>query len=147
MAGTPERNAALESDPVFGARKALKLERKPGDPGDKRAFTLREMLPELARAYTVSIIADAYERGPMMYGLPGTEPIPLYLFLDRWLGYEYHWDSVLTRPEDSAPDLASPALPAAGAGPRAERGPDGGRLVRLRSRQWFLVVCQADIDA
>jgi beta-lactamase regulating signal transducer with metallopeptidase domain len=93
---TPVREAALAQDPVVGMKRVFKRRPKPAArPGEldvSRWSSMRELLPDLARIYGVSIIADSYDADHSGIGLPGPEPIALYQLLDRFVGMFYHWD-------------------------------------------------------
>jgi hypothetical protein len=110
---TPERRALLEKDPVVGAPKLLKPERKPSPnangPAAPAWWRLRDLLPDLARAYDVQFLSDAYWH--CSPGLDVTQisvrPAPLFSLLDRAVQLSQRWDR-------------------------------RGRLIRLRSRTWFL---------
>jgi hypothetical protein len=111
---SPPRRADLEKDPVLGVKKLL--QRETGGPATGSVSApkaspprqIPDLLPELARTYGASFIADAYWRSAPVFGLPPAgEPIALFTLLDRLARPVYHWDW---------------------------RGP----LIRLRSRRWFL---------
>jgi hypothetical protein len=93
---TPEREAALAQDPVIGVRKRFDQPPKPPARRDElepaRRDSVRGMLPDLARIYGVSIIADAYRADRWGIGPVGLEPIALYQLLDRFMGHAYRWD-------------------------------------------------------
>jgi hypothetical protein len=125
---TPERRAAWEKDPVLGARKPFEPEARPqtdhpnGPPGSGSTPPVQALLPELARRYDVSFIADSYWSTPPAYGFPRAgEPISLISVLDRLARPSHRWDCGA-----DAEDAASKQHPA------------GRRLIRLRSRTWFL---------
>jgi hypothetical protein len=107
---TPEQRVALAKDSVFGATAEYRPERpsspKGGPPAAEKSF--QEYLPELARLYHVSFLADAYWDAPRLASsaLP-TEPTPLYALLARLMSPTQRWDR-------------------------------RDRLVRLRSRTWFM---------
>src|SRR5205823_4338249 len=106
---TPERTAALDKDPLLGAKRIFQRRPKPAEAPEESEGagwdSLRGWLPDLARVYGVSIIADAYRADNWGFGSPGTEPITLAQLLDRFVGRFYHWDQ-------------------------------HGKLVRLRFREW-----------
>jgi hypothetical protein len=106
----PEQRAALEQDPVLGVKRPVPpATAKAGSPvpgGPRQRF--RELLPELARAYGVQFLADAYWNSPPpRVGLrPLPRPAALYEILEYYAGESHRWDW-------------------------------SGSLVRLRSRTWF----------
>ncbi len=107
----PRRERERATDPVFGSRQAFKP-RAPvrGDddgPGSGRGWQDRELLPEVARIYNVSIISDAYGEGNAIGvdALVSSAPLSLDALLERLFGDTHRWD-------------------------RRER------LIRLRDRQW-----------
>jgi outer membrane lipoprotein-sorting protein len=108
---TPERRARMEHDPVAGVRKPLQLtvkpRHKPFGPGTL-PLRFRDLLPDLARAYDVQIISDAYGMSSprVEEPLPAGKTGALYTFLDRLAGSSHRWER-------------------------------DGRLIRLRSRTWF----------
>jgi hypothetical protein len=110
----PERQAALEKDPVVGARKRFQPEAKlrtpRGAPPEMAHWRIRDVLPDLARTYGVHFIADAYENSATGYtviqSLP-TDPVPLFELLDQNAATSHRWQH-------------------------------RGNLVRLRGRAWFL---------
>jgi hypothetical protein len=109
-----ERRAALEKDPVVGVKQRFKPEVKPRlvsyGPGSLLMWPLRELLPDLAHAYDVQILSDAYSNSTSRRLTPAdlpNDPIPLFELLDLLAGSSNHWDHQ-------------------------------GRLIRLRSRTWFL---------
>jgi hypothetical protein len=108
---TPEQRAALAKDPVFGAIARYRPGRPSratgaGPPAAEKSF--QDYLPELARLYHVSFLADAYWGSPRLGSdaLPA-EPTPLYVLLERLISSTHRWDR-------------------------------RDRLVRLRSRTWFI---------
>jgi hypothetical protein len=108
---TPQRRVALAQDPVAGAVARYRPDPKAPLASDNLATgekSFQEFLPELARLYRVSFLADAYWSPPRRgsAALP-TEPTPLYALLDRLIGSTHRWDR-------------------------------HDRLIRLRSRTWFM---------
>jgi hypothetical protein len=111
---SPERRAALEKDPVVGVKRRFKTGAKPRlvsyGPGSVLMWPLRELLPDLARAYDVQILSDAHTNSTSRRLTPGDLPndaVALFELLDQLAGSSFHWDQ-------------------------------HGRLIRLRSRTWFL---------
>jgi hypothetical protein len=95
IARTEEERETLEKDPVLGARRVLRLDPRPRRVLPGRAVTperqIQELLPDIARAYEVQFIADAYWRAPLTYLAPGP-PMALYSLLDRVAGTAHRWD-------------------------------------------------------
>jgi hypothetical protein len=104
----PERLAAMAKDPVFGIQKPFKTEALPPAGDEDAAWKLQELLPDLARAYGVQFLADAYWNAPSFGPVRSLEkkPTALFALLDQWVSYAYTWD-------------------------RREK------LIRLRSRTWY----------
>jgi hypothetical protein len=110
---TAQRQAAREKAPVVGVKRRFTVEAPPHtdlvgrrpEPG----WVSRDLLPDLARIYDVSIISDAYTKSAsglfVSQSFP-SEPTALSALLDRLAG-GYEWDHQ-------------------------------GRLIRMRSRTWFL---------
>jgi hypothetical protein len=146
---TPERQAILEKDPVTGAKMSFKLTAKPGpvaslipaalSPAASPSWRLRDLLPDLARSYDISIIADAYASTPSGFvlsrSLP-TEPIRLCTLLDRLTGLSFRWERVPEKGPGGGTAARSGGQEHSDARGRGEAG--DGRLIRLRSRTWFL---------
>jgi hypothetical protein len=119
---SPQRQAALEKDPVVGVKRRLKPQaklRRSFDPDGPWGWRLRDLLPDLARTYGVSIIADAYTNSPSGFLAKDSlaaEPTPLFALLDRLCEPHLCWDC-----------------------PSGQAGRDAApRTIRLRSRTWFL---------
>jgi hypothetical protein len=92
---TPERRAALEKDPVFGARKPFKpdTKAKPDPEGlDRKWPFLQGILVDLARTYGIQLISDSYAMDRNALGFTSDEPIALYVLLDRMTRNTYRWD-------------------------------------------------------
>jgi hypothetical protein len=111
--GSPEREAALERDPVVGPKRKFSTAVKSRPNGNGLItpswWSLWDLLPELARTYGVDFISDSYWGRAPGFGradLP-REPIALYTLLDRATRITHEWDRRNT-------------------------------LIRLRSRTWFL---------
>jgi hypothetical protein len=110
---TPQRQAALEKDPVVGVRKSFKpvaKQRHLFGPGGPTGWSFRDLLPDVARTYDVQILSDAYANTQGGFQTPGTlptEPTALFALLDGLAGFRQSWDH-------------------------------HGRLIRLRDRTWFL---------
>jgi hypothetical protein len=108
---TPERRAQWAADPILSRQAAFKPAAPPRPAGLRisafRTWQFRDLLPEIARAYEVQFISDAYwdtvKRGG---NPPTTASMPLYQFLDGQVGFAERWD----RKDD---------------------------LIRLRSRSWY----------
>src|SRR5205807_7362539 len=80
------RRAALEKDPVLGAKKPLKVDlkpRRPEEPYWKGVSSLGVMFTDVARVYGVSLISDAYQGDRTTVRFSSNEPIALYDLLDR----------------------------------------------------------------
>jgi hypothetical protein len=105
---TSARRAALARNPVLGSRRVFHPEAEPrGDP--LAMWRLQELLPDLARAYGIPLISDAYWSAASVSPtqLTPRQPTALFSLLDRLAGVHHRWDH-------------------------------RGDLVRLRSRTWFL---------
>jgi hypothetical protein len=89
------RLVALDNDPVFGAKKPLKVDLRPR-PAEaeywKGTWGLGEMLPDVARIYGVSLISDAYNGDRTTTRFASAPPIALYDLLDRLAGDRHVWD-------------------------------------------------------
>jgi hypothetical protein len=109
---TPQRREELEKDPVVGVKLPFKPEAKPQvdpfGPGSGTRWRLVDLLPDLARTYDVQILADAYSTGSSL-GTIAMTPAPTALF------------TLLDRYTQFS-----------------HRWDRRGRLIRLRSRTWFL---------
>lgn len=109
---TPELRAMLDQDPVFGIARVFKPAPRTGKPdtwGGSLAGELPEFFPEIARAYGVDLIASAYWSAPSVKPRSLSDARPIALHaLLRRLAGSYY-----------AVDRRD-------------------RLVRLRSRSWFL---------
>jgi hypothetical protein len=109
----PHRRALLEQDPLLSAGRPFQPDTRPFVdpllPGASRTVRLlAEILPELARAYDVNLIADSYWMAAAPSGvdaMAGTAP--LFEVLDRLAGTDHAWDR-------------------------------RGELVRIRDRKWYL---------
>jgi hypothetical protein len=93
--GTPNQDAILSSDPILGAkqlfRPALKLKQdKPVNEIPKDWFL--DLLPEIARIYSVDIISDAYGISHGTYSYVFEEPVSLSYLLTTMVGERYRWD-------------------------------------------------------
>jgi hypothetical protein len=106
--------AAPQQDPVVGVRKLFQPRALPGTyhawPDEDKTWLLRNLLPELARTYDVQFISDAYwtHAAVVEASALAAQPVSLAALLD---------------------------------GPRTEYTHDWDRrdrLIRLRSRTWFL---------
>jgi hypothetical protein len=110
----PERKAALDHDPVFNREKPFQAAVRPvrTENGEAYLGQMPALLPEIARAYGVSVIADSYNAAPLLKGedrnakKAGQAPTSLRAVLSQLGGNYYRWD----RHDD---------------------------LVLLRSRSWF----------
>jgi hypothetical protein len=105
---TPAQRAALERDPVFGAVARFRPEGTTS-PEAAGEKPLPEYLPELARRYSVSFLSDSY-----------------------WLSFNGVSPSAIPPAPTALHDLLERLI---GFTHRWDRR---GRLVRLRSRTWFL---------
>jgi hypothetical protein len=107
---SPERRAALEKDPLLGARKRFQRQPKPRSEPDSSPnpnFTsLQKLLPDLARSCSLNLIADAYTVDRTSFPIPSADPTPIYVLLDRITEHGYRWDRK-------------------------------GDLIRIRDRAWF----------
>lgn len=119
----PERAARLEQDPLLGARKpfppsSLLRGEPPALPSLRRFRAMQDLLPDIARAYGVNVIADSYWTATRAYQLPqSTAPIALYALLDRLTDPVSTWDR---RGGEPGTTDQSPVL------------------IRIRDRNWFL---------
>src|SRR5438309_645030 len=89
---TPEQEAALEKDPVVGVKMRLQSKAKPRSvdrltpggvdlPPRLPFWQFRDLLPDLARTYDVSIISDAYSNAsPGFLAIESLPAMPIALF-------------------------------------------------------------------
>ena len=94
---TPERAARLARDPVVGVPKRLEVTVKPRQKpfgAGTEPLRFRDLLPDLARTYSVQIISDAYWASSPRVGEPlsSGEGVSLYALLDRLAGRTHTWD-------------------------------------------------------
>ena len=112
-ADTPERRAALENDPTLGTKRAFKTAVKPqpnrNGPIAPAWWSLWDLFPDLARTYEVDFIADSYWSSSPGLGVAELPREPTALY------------TLLDR----------------AAGP-THHWDHRGKLIRLRSRTWFL---------
>jgi hypothetical protein len=111
---TLQRTAELEKDPVVGVKLPFKPEAKPQTdpfgPGSGPRWRAFDFLPDLARTYGVQILADAYSsNNGMNFGTLPSTTAPTALF------------TLLDRYTQFS-----------------HRWDRQGKLIRLRSRTWFL---------
>src|SRR5207248_671840 len=79
---------------------------------------VNDLAADVARAYDVQILSDSYWPDAVSIQSAFTgEPIALFSLLDRYAGFTHRWDHH------------------GGGGPSGGAGP---RVIRLRSRTWFL---------
>lgn len=117
--------AAWRDDPVLGARQRLTPD-LPRDPWSERDWmsdgpllSTRELLPQIAAACEIDLIADAYRCPRILHRVPpGGEERPLYSFLNRYvlmnarwtregeIFHVRHYDWHLARLEEIPPRLA-----------------------------------------
>jgi hypothetical protein len=98
---TAARDPDISRDPVFGSKKSFRPETRPR-PNHLGVVPLwqvpaghgmlRERLPDIARIYGVSILADAYRSGPRAGHRLPSQPLALYEVLDRLAGRDFRWE-------------------------------------------------------
>jgi hypothetical protein len=123
---TPERRALWQQDPILSTPRPFDREPTPQSElllrsaGSDSEPPIQALLPALARRYGVSFVADSYWAAPAAYDCPRAgEPIALFPLLDRLARPNHWWECC---DEERA----------------SKRAPPGRRLIRLRSRTWFL---------
>lgn len=98
----PVVDPAWQADPILGARRPFTVSLATADRGDPTVGTLNHVLPQIAEAYGINLVADAYRAEPLP--LPdltaGTERAPgapagpenaLYEVLNRLVSPTAHW--------------------------------------------------------
>jgi hypothetical protein len=90
------RETELADDPVLGVKRRFQRQPKPPAPGEPRqrpdGASVRDLLPDIARIYGVSLIADAYWAESAFRAVPNGEEMSLAALLERWPHPDYQWD-------------------------------------------------------
>ncbi|MFN3652039.1 MAG: hypothetical protein ACK47B_20885 [Armatimonadota bacterium] len=94
---SPEEIARWKQDPVLGQKQRFGPDLAALVPPHRRhggrfSTYLHELLPEIARAYRINLVSDAYQSSQLLLESRQAEELPLYEVLNRYLFPKSGWE-------------------------------------------------------